>query len=185
MIHTQITESQLIEDLKKQPNRIAFNTLVQQYQERLYWHIRQMVKNHEDTDDVLQNVFIKVHRSIHSFKGESKLYTWLYRIATNEAITFLNKRAKQYQISSEALQERLIDSLESDPYFEGDEIQIKLQRAIQSLPEKQQAVFRMKYFDDITYEELSEIMDTSVGALKSSYHIATKKITAYLKTYSL
>lgn len=174
-------ESQLVEDLKKQPNHAAFNILVQQYQERLYWHIRNMVKNHEDTDDILQNVFIKVHRSIQSFKGDSKLYTWLYRIATNESITFLNKRAKQYHISNEALQDRLINSLESDPYFEGDEIQIKLQRAIQSLPDKQQAVFRMKYFEDVTYDELSEIMDTSTGALKSSYHIATKKITAFLK----
>ena len=181
MIQTHTKESRLIEDLKKQPNHAAFNTLVQQYQERLYWHIRQMVKNHEDTDDVLQNVFIKVHRSIHSFKGDSKLYTWLYRIATNESITFLNKRAKQYQISNEELQDRIINSLESDPYFEGDEIQIKLQRAIQSLPDKQQAVFKIKYFEDVTYEELSEIMDTSVGALKSSYHIATKKITEYLK----
>lgn len=174
-------ESQLIEDLKKQPNHAAFTILVQQYQERLYWHIRNMVKNHEDTDDILQNVFIKVHRSIHSFKGDSKLYTWLYRIATNESITFLNKRAKHYHISNEALQERLINSLESDPYFEGDEIQIKLQRAIQSLPDKQQAVFRMKYFEDVTYDELSEIMETSTGALKSSYHIATKKIIAFLK----
>ncbi len=181
MIDTQITENQLLEDLKKKPNHGAFNILVQQYQERLYWHIRHMVKNHEDTDDVLQNVFIKVHRSIGNFKGDSKLYTWLYRIATNESLTFLNKRAKQYQISSEELQTRLIDSLESDPYFEGDEIQLKLQEAIQSLPEKQQTVFRMKYFDDITYEELSDITDTSVGALKSSYHIATKKITEFLK----
>jgi len=181
VIETQKIESQLIEDLKKQPNHAAFNTLVQQYQERLYWHIRNMVKNHEDTDDILQNVFIKVHRSIHSFKGDSKLYTWLYRIATNESITFLNKRAKHYHISNEALQDRLIDSLESDPYFEGDEIQIKLQKAIQILPDKQQAVFRMKYFEDVTYDELSEIMDTSTGALKSSYHIATKKITEFLK----
>lgn len=181
MIEAQIIESQLIEDLKKQPNHAAFNILVQKYQERLYWHIRNMVKNHEDTDDILQNVFIKVHRSIHSFKGDSKLYTWLYRIATNESITFLNKRSKQYHISNEAIQDRLINSLESDPYFEGDEIQIKLQRAIQSLPDKQQAVFRMKYFEDVTYDELSEIMETSTGALKSSYHIATKKITEFLK----
>ncbi len=181
MIDIQITENQLLKDLKRKPNHSAFNILVQQYQERLYWHIRHMVKNHEDTDDVLQNVFIKVHRNIDSFKGNSKLYTWLYKIATNESITFLNKRAKQYQISSEELQTRLIESLESDIYFEGDEIQLKLQRAIQSLPEKQQTVFRMKYFDDITYEQLSEITDTSVGALKSSYHIATKKITIFLK----
>ncbi len=181
-----VVETTLIDDLKNpKTQQKAFRELVSTYKERLYWHIRRMVTNHEDADDVLQNTFIKVFRSIDKFKGDSKLYTWLYRIATNEAITFLNKRAKQYQISSEALQERLIDSLESDPYFEGDQIQIKLQRAIQTLPEKQQAVFRMKYFEDITYDEMSDIMDTSVGALKSSYHIATKKITTYLKTHSL
>ncbi len=174
------TENQLIQDLKKKPNDTAFATLVTTFQERLYWHIRHMVKNHEDTDDILQNVFIKVHRNIENFKGDSKLYTWLYRIATNEAITFLNKRAKHYQISNEDLQDRLIDSLESDVYFEGNEIQLKLQRAIQKLPAKQQEVFRMKYFEDLTYEQLSDILGTSTGALKSSYHIATKKITEYL-----
>lgn len=156
--------------------------LVTTYQERLYWHIRHIVKNHNDTDDILQNTFIKVYKNIITFKGESKLYTWLYRIATNEAITFVNKRAKRQNITSSEIQEQLIANLTSDVYFEGDQIQITLQKAINQLPEKQQQVFRMKYFEDHTYDELSEILATSVGALKSSYHIASKKIIAYIKT---
>nr|WP_236641994.1 RNA polymerase sigma factor [Dokdonia sinensis] len=167
--------------LLKEGDTGAFSTLVKQFQERLYWHIRNIVKNHDDTDDVLQNVFIKVYRNIDKFKGDSKLYTWLYRIASNEAITFINKRAKQQSITSEELQIRTINNLESDVYFEGTEIQLKLQRAIATLPSKQQQVFQMKYFEDITYETMSEILETSVGALKSSYHIATKKITEHLK----
>lgn len=155
--------------------------MVSQYQERLYWHIRGIVKNHEDSDDVLQNVFIKVFRNITKFKGESSLYTWLYRIATNEALTFITKRAKQLKITDEALQERMIENLESDIYFSGDEIQLKLQKALSTLPEKQRLVFQMRYFQEIKYEDLSTILDTSVGALKSSYHIAVKKITDYLK----
>ncbi len=177
---TSITENELINDLKSETNEIAFSNLVELYQERLYWHIRNMVKNHEDADDILQNVFIKVYRSIQGFKGDSKLYTWLYKIATNESITFLNKRAKHLQISSEELQTQLVDNLESDVYFEGSEIQLKLQKAISMLPMKQQQVFQMKYFEDLKYEDMSTILGTSVGALKSSYHIAVKKITAYL-----
>lgn len=155
--------------------------MVSQYQERLYWHIRGIVKNHEDSDDVLQNVFIKVFRSIQSFKGESSLYTWLYRIATNESLTFIKKRAKQLKITEVKLQEQLIDQLQSDVYFSGDDIQYKLQKALNSLPEKQRLVFQMRYFQEIKYEDLSTILETSVGALKSSYHIAVKKITDYLK----
>lgn len=141
-----------------------------------------MVKNHEDTDDVLQNTFIKVYKNIGNFKEESKLYTWLYRIATNEALTFITKKAKQKNISNEELQEQTIQNLTSDVYFEGDQIQLELQKAINTLPEKQKQVFTMKYFQELTYEELSNILDTSIGALKSSYHIASQKITAYLKT---
>lgn len=155
--------------------------MVSQYQERLYWHIRGIVKNHEDSDDVLQNVFIKVFRSIQSFKGESSLYTWLYRIATNESLTFIKKRAKKLKITEVKLQEQLIDQLQSDVYFSGDDIQYKLQKALNSLPEKQRLVFQMRYFQEIKYEDLSTILETSVGALKSSYHIAVKKITDYLK----
>jgi len=156
--------------------------LVKNYQERLYWHIRHIVKSHDDTDDVLQNTFIKIYRNINKFKGDSKLYTWLYRIATNEAITFINKKSKRQHITSNELQERAINNLASDVYFEGDKIQIELHKAINQLPEKQQQVFRMKYFEDHTYDELSLILDTSVGALKSSYHIASKKITEFIKS---
>lgn len=156
--------------------------LVSNYQERLYWHIRHIVKNHDDTDDVLQNTFVKVYKNIKKFKGDSKLYTWLYRIATNESLTFLSKKAKRQNITSGEIQEQAINNLTSDIYFEGDQIQIALQKAINTLPEKQQQVFRMKYFQELTYDELSSILETSVGALKSSYHIASKKITEFIKT---
>lgn len=137
--------------------------------------------NHDDTDDVLQNTFIKVYRNIQSFKADSKLYTWMYRIATNEAITFINKKAKRANISSHEMKEVVLSKLETDVYFEGDKIQLQLQKAIALLPTKQQLIFNMKYFDDHTFEQLSDILETSVGGLKSSYHIAVKKITTYLK----
>ncbi len=159
----------------------AFGELVTLYKERLYWHIRNMVKDHEDTDDILQNTFIKIFKNIHSFKGESQLYSWMYRIATNESLTFLNNKAKRIQLSSEELQNNLIEKLESDVYFEGDEIQLKLQKAIATLPEKQQLVFNMKYFQELKYREIAAILGTSEGALKASYHIAAKKIEDYLK----
>jgi len=159
----------------------AYRILVTTYKERLYWHIRNIVKFHDDADDVLQNTFVKVFRNIDKFKGDSKLYTWLYRIATNEAITFINKRAKRQHITNEELQQQTLEKLETDVYFEGNAIQLKLQQAIATLPDKQQLVFNMKYFEDHTYEELSELLQTSVGGLKSSYHIAVKKITAFLQ----
>ena len=140
-----------------------------------------MVKNHDDTDDVLQNVFIKVFKNIKKFKGDSKLYSWLYRIATNESITFLNQKAKKYNISNEELSQQLIQNLEADTYYEGDQIQLKLQKAIATLPHKQQLVFNMKYFQELKYREISEILETSEGALKASYHLATKKIEEFLK----
>jgi RNA polymerase sigma factor (sigma-70 family) len=153
------------------------------YQERLYWQIRNIVKNHEDADDVLQNTFIKIFRNIEKFKGDSQLFSWMYRIATNESLTFLKQRAKSLQISSEELQQQIIDNLESDIYFEGDQIQLKLQKAIAILPEKQQQVFNMKYFQELKYKEISDILGTSEGALKASYHIASKKIEEYLKRH--
>ncbi|AEH01834.1 MULTISPECIES: RNA polymerase sigma factor [unclassified Lacinutrix] len=159
----------------------AFKELVALYKERLYWHIRNIVKSHDDADDVLQNTFIKVYKGISGFKGDSKLYSWLYRIATNEAITQINKNAKRLQITNEEAQNIAINNLESDVYFEGDAIQIKLQKAIATLPEKQQLVFNMKYFQDIKYKDMAEILETSEGALKASYHIAAKKIESYLK----
>ncbi|RKE95016.1 RNA polymerase sigma factor [Ichthyenterobacterium magnum] len=174
-------DTDLIQRLKSSQTREqAFKELLALYKERLYWHIRKIVKSHDDADDVLQNTFIKVYKSIHNFKGESKLFSWMYRIATNESITHLNKNAKRLNITNEELQAHAINNLKSDVYFDGDEIQIKLQKAISSLPQKQQLVFNMKYFDDIKYKDMSEILDTSEGALKASYHIAVKKIETYL-----
>lgn len=158
----------------------AFRELLHLYKERLYWHIRKIVINHEDADDALQNTFIKVHRGIDKFKGESQLFSWLYRIATNESITLLNKNAKRLQISNEEHQIRAINNLSADVYFEGDAIQLKLQKAISTLPQKQQLVFNMRYFDDLKYKTMAEILETSEGALKASYHIAAKKIKDFL-----
>ena len=141
-----------------------------------------MVLNHDDTDDVLQNTFIKVFANLKNFKGDSKLYSWMYRIATNEAITFMQQRAKKQGISNEEVQQKAINKLESDIFFDGNEIQLKLHKAITQLPEKQQLVFKMKYFEELKYEEMSDILTTSIGALKASYHIAVKKIEEYLKT---
>ncbi len=160
----------------------AFRELVRQYKERLYWQIRNMVLDHDDADDVLQNTFIKIFRNINSFKGDSKLHTWMYRIAANESITFLNKKAKRNNVSIEKVNDSALQKLESDIYFEGDIIQLQFHKAIATLPERQRLIFTMKYFEDHTFEELSEILETSVGGLKSSYHIAVKKITEFIKT---
>ncbi len=163
---------------------LAFRSLVTQYKERLYWHIRKIVISHSDTDDVLQNTFIKVFKSIHNFKGESKLYSWMYRIATNEAITFLNKKAKLHSVDISDYKQQMISNLNSDDWFSGDEIQLILQKAITTLPQKQQLVFNMKYFDDLKYSEISDILETSVGALKASYFHAVKKIETFIKNYN-
>ena len=159
---------------------LAFNQLVQKYQERLYWHIRKIVIGHDDTDDVLQNTMIKVWRSLSEFRADSGLYTWLYRIATNEALTFLKQKKRKTFAPWVDVEQRMSETLESDPWFNGDEIQLKLQKAILKLPEKQRIVFNMKYFDEQKYEEMSVILNTSVGALKASYHHAIKKIKAML-----
>lgn len=158
----------------------AFYRLVGQYSRPLYSHVRNIVLNHDDTDDVLQNVFIKVYQNLKNFKGESKLYSWMYRIATNEAITFINQRAKKSGISSEEVQQKAIMNLQADEYFESDALQLKLQQAIATLPVKQQLVFKMRYFEDLKYEDMSAILGTSVGALKASYHHAAKKIEEYI-----
>ncbi|SEA07440.1 RNA polymerase sigma factor [Bizionia paragorgiae] len=179
-----LQEKELLIQLQSNKNKdAAFKELVTLYKERLYWHIRNIVKSHDDADDALQNTFIKVYRNINGFKGDSKLYSWLYRIATNEAITLINKNAKRLQISNEEVQELAINNLQSDVYFEGNDIQLQLQKAIAILPEKQQLVFNMKYFQDLKYKEISEILNTSEGALKASYHLASKKIEAYLKAH--
>lgn len=167
----------LLSDLHRES---AFRELVKKYKIPLYWHIRKIVITHQDADDVLQNTFLKVFKNISKFKGESKLYTWMYKIATNEALNFLRYRSKQKFISSEKFQQKAINNLKSDPYFEGSEIQIRLQKAINQLPKKQQLVFNMRYFDEIKYKEMALILDTSEGSLKASYHIAVKKIKEFL-----
>lgn len=177
-----IAEETLIKELKaKETQSTAFETLVSNYKERLYWHIRRIVLNHDDADDVLQNTFIKVYRNIEGFKGESKLFSWMYRIATNEALSFLKQKSLKLRVTDGEYQERMVQNLQSDVYFEGDEIQLKLQKAIATLPEKQKLIFNMKYFEELKYAEISEILDTSVGGLKASYHLAVKKIESFLK----
>lgn len=177
-----VEEKQLVTALQTEAEKErAFRELVAQYKQRLYWQIRNIVLDHEDADDVLQNTFIKIYRNIDSFKGDSKLHTWMYRIAANESITFLNKKAKRKNVSLENVKDAALRNLETDVYFEGDALQLQFQKAIATLPEKQRLIFTMKYFEDHTFEELSEILETSTGGLKSSYHIAVKKITAYIK----
>ena len=158
----------------------AFQKLLSDYKRPLYNQIRNIVLDHDDANDVLQNTFIKVFQNLNNFKGESKLYSWIYRIATNEAITFINKKAKLGGATSGELKSRIVENLEADTHFDGNEIQIKLQKAILTLPEKQQLVFKMRYFEEVKYEEMSTILGTSVGALKASYHLAVKKIENFM-----
>ncbi|TXD52578.1 MULTISPECIES: RNA polymerase sigma factor [unclassified Polaribacter] len=173
----------LIQELQNSNSRDkAFRVLIAQYKERLYWHIRKIVIVHDDADDVLQNTFVKIFKNIEKFNGESKLYSWMYRIATNESITFINNRVKKQNITISDYHEQLASTLESDAYFSGDEIQLILQKAIATLPEKQRLVFNMKYFDAMKYDEISAILETSVGGLKASYFHAVKKIEKYIKT---
>ncbi len=158
----------------------SLELLIDKYQQKLYWHIRKIVIDHDDSDDVLQNTYIKIWKGLANFKEESALFTWMYRIATNEALTFLSQKQKKPTSSIHPIEYQLSKSLESDHYFKGDEIQLKLQQAILTLPEKQRIVFNMRYYDEMPYEQMSEVLETSVGALKASYHLAAKKIEDYL-----
>jgi len=159
----------------------AFKLIVDNYQERLYWHIRKIVLSHDDTDDVLQNTFVKVWKGLKDFRWDAGLYTWMYRIATNEAFNHLNDKKRRRFGGGDDVEDILLQNLEADEYFDGDEIQMQLQRAIAKLPHKQRIVFNMKYFDDMKYSDMAEILETSVGALKASYHHAVKKIEETLR----
>lgn len=175
------TDEELLTMFRDENSRnMALHYLIQKYQQKLYWHIRKIVIDHDDTDDILQNTFIKVWKGLENFKEESQLYTWLYRIATNESLTFLRQKQKKNTSSIHPIEYQLSQSLESDSLFNGDEIQLKLQKAILTLPEKQRLVFNMRYYDEMPYESMSEILETSVGALKASYHHAAKKIEEFL-----
>ena len=161
----------------------GFRLLVNSYSERMYWQIRKMVFSHEDADDVLQNAFVKVYRNIKNFKGNSKLYTWLHRICINESITFLNKKKKLQTTSLDQPELGLENRLKADLYFDGNEIERKLQIALASLPDKQRIVFNLRYYDEMSYKKMSELLETSIGALKASYHHALKKVEHSLKQH--
>lgn len=168
---------ELIERLRDPKTcREAFGEVIKTYTEPLYWQIRRMVQTHDDANDLLQNTFMKAWTSIENFRGEARLSTWLYKIAINESITFLERERKRLNISLDDQEAALARSIEADPDFDGDDLQRRLRCAIASLPEKQRLVFNMKYFDDMKYEDMSNILGTSVGALKASYHLAVKKI---------
>ena len=174
-------EEEIIEQLHD-PKRCqaAFGKVIEQYSQGLYWQIRRMVFNHDDANDILQNTFLKAWSNIDNFRGNAKLSTWLYKIAINESITFINKERARNEASIDD-DSFLLNNIESDQYFDGDEAQVKLQRAINSLPEKQRLVFNMRYYDEMKYEDMSEMLGTSVGALKASYHHALKKIEAFFE----
>lgn len=179
---SQATDREIL-DLIKEPTSLdrGFRLLVKTHQQNLYWQVRKILLNHEDADDVLQNVFIKIFKGLPRFKGDSKLSTWMFRIAYNESMTFLKRKSKIIQINSTEMQEYLVQQLEADVYFTGDEIQMELQKAIAILPDRQREIFNMRYYDEIKFKDIASILELSEGAVKSSYHIAAKKIESYLK----
>ncbi|WP_394347733.1 RNA polymerase sigma factor [Mangrovivirga cuniculi] len=165
---------------KKNLTDNEFTSILKEYKERVYWHIRKMVIDHDDADDITQETFIKVYENLDKFRGDSDLFTWIYRIATNECLKFLRKKKRTSLFSFSSLESELENSLTSSAYIDGTEIEIKLQKALLKLPDKQRLIFNMKYFDDLSYEEISSITETSVGGLKASYHHAVKKIKKYI-----
>ncbi len=177
----QANDSELLRLFKQDKTKEkAFEQLVQMYQEKLYWHIRRMLISHDDTNDVLQNVFIRVWRSLHNFREDSQLYTWLYRIATNECLTFIEQQKKRNVVEWNDETIALTNKVKADTNFDAAQLEWKLQLAIQTLPQKQKLVFNLRYYDEMPYEEMSRILETSEGALKASYFHAAKKIETYL-----
>ena len=184
MLNAQSEDKELIALFRVEKTRnTAFSFILQKYQKKVYWHVRRIVIDHDDADDVVQNTFIKVWENLNSFREDSKLYTWLFRVATNEALLFLNKKRAKLNIPLDDMDFDLLETLQTGSYFNGNAAEMKLQEAILSLPEKQRLVFNMKYYDYLKYDEIEEITGTSVGALKASYHHAVKKIEEYLKKH--
>ncbi len=176
-----LDDKELLLQFKNESTREpAFTRIIKKYQEKLYWHIRRMVVDHDDANDVLQNMFIKVWKNLDNFREDSQLYTWLYRIATNESLTFIDQQKKRASISLSDEEGVLSNKLQADKDFDGNKLEWKLQLAIQQLPEKQKAVFNLRYFDEMPYQEMSRVLETSEGALKASYHHAVKKIEDYI-----
>ncbi len=181
---SDILEKQISELIAQQSFEKAFGYIMSGYKKRLYWHIRNMVNSHEDADDVLQNTFIKIWRYLPKFEGRSQVFSWAYRIATNESLSFIEKRKRQNAVSIDNEETGVAKTLMADEYFDGDKAEALLREAVSSLPEKQQQVFTMKYFEEMKYQEISEILGTSVGGLKASYHHAVKKIEEFIKNNS-
>ena len=176
-----VDDAEILSKFQEEKTRnAAFNLLLKKYQQKIYWHIRRMVIDHDDADDIAQDVFVKVWKNLPGFRADAQLYTWMYRIATNECITFLNKKKAKNNVSLDDVDSTLGDTLAASSYFDGDKAQRKLQEAILTLPDKQRLVFNMKYYEDMKYEEISDVVGTSVGALKASFHLAVKKIEAFL-----
>ena len=171
----------LIQFRNPETKEAAFTAIIKKYQEKLYWHIRRMVVDHDDANDVLQNVFIRVWNGLENFREDAQLYTWLYRIATNESLTFLEQQKKRSAVSLSDVETGLSNKIKADKHFDPNRLEWKLQVAIQQLPEKQRLVFNLRYYDEMPYEEMSRILETSEGALKASYHHAVKKIEEYIK----
>ena len=177
----QLDDKELLFQFKNEATKeAAFTRIIKKYQEKLYWHIRRMVVEHEDANDVLQNMFIKVWKSLENFREDSQLYTLLYRIATNESLTFLQQQKKRSSLSIDDEDSTIGNKIKADEHFDANKLEWKLQLAIQKLPEKQRAVFNLRYYDEMPYEEMSRVLETSEGALKASYHHAVKKIEDYI-----
>jgi len=182
MLNAQSEDKDLIAEFRvEQTRNRAFGFILQKYQRKVYWHVRRILIDHDDADDVVQNTFIKVWENLSNFREDSKLYTWLFRVATNEALLFLNKKRSKLNVSMDEVGFDLSETLQTGSYFNGNAAELKLQRAILTLPDKQRLVFNMKYYEALKYEEMEEILGTSVGALKASYHHAVKKIEEFLK----
>ena len=177
----QRTDTELLALFREQATKEkAFTEIVKKYQERLYWHIRRMLVDHDDSNDVMQNVFIRVWNALSGFREDAQLYTWLYRIATNECLTFIEQQKKKATTSLSDVESGLSNKIRAEKDFDANKLEWKLQLAIQQLPEKQRVVFSLRYYDDMPYEEMSRVLDTSAGALKASYHHAAKKIEDFI-----
>ncbi len=184
MALTTLSDSELLVEFRNPVTKEkAFTYLIKKYQEKLYWHLRCMVVDHDDANDVLQNVMIRVWNGLENFREDSQLYTWLYRVATNECLTFLEQQKKRSSVSLSDVESGLENKIKADQNFDGNKLEWKLQLGIQQLPEKQRIVFQLRYYDEMPYEEMSRVLETSEGALKASYHHAVKKIEEYIKNH--